>query len=54
MGFFQAKSIEAVHWSEIGKMNAPDKQILQYAKAHNFVIFTHDLDFGNILAVSGG
>ncbi|WP_428235011.1 DUF5615 family PIN-like protein [Gracilimonas sp.] len=54
VGFFQAKSIEAVHWSEIGKMNAPDKQILQYAKAHNFVIFTHDLDFGNILAVSGG
>lgn len=50
---FQSNSIEAIHWSEIGKLNAPDEEIFQYAKDHNYIIFTHDLDFGNILAASG-
>lgn len=50
---FQSNSIEAKHWSEIGKIDAPDQEIFQYEKDHDYVIFTHDLDFGNILAGSG-
>jgi predicted nuclease of predicted toxin-antitoxin system len=45
---------EAVHWSSIGASEATDVAILAYAKAHGFVVLTHDLDFGAILAATGG
>ncbi len=44
---------EATHWSEVGKANAPDSEIMTYAAAGNYVILTHDLDFGAILASTG-
>ncbi len=37
---------EAIHWSEIGPGNAPDRSLFDYAARNNFVILTHDLDFG--------
>ena len=40
----------ALHWSEVGAFNAPDTDILAYAKANDFVVVTHDLDFSSILA----
>ncbi len=43
---------EAIHWSTVGATNAPDKEITAWAKNNNYVILTHDLDFGTILAVS--
>jgi predicted nuclease of predicted toxin-antitoxin system len=43
---------EALHWSSVGDPRAPDRRILEYASAHGFVLLTHDLDFGAILAVS--
>ena len=49
---FSSHNIEAVHWSSIGKANASDAEIIAYAKAKNFTIFTHDLDFSSILAIS--
>lgn len=48
--FFADASIEAVHWSSVGAVDAPDSEIMNYAKKHNFAVFTHDLDFGTILA----
>jgi len=45
---------EATHWSEIGAGNAPDAEILGYASANDLIVFTHDLDFGAILAVTHG
>jgi predicted nuclease of predicted toxin-antitoxin system len=50
--FFRLSGIESVHWSSIGKRNAEDYDIMIYAKSNNYTIFTHDLDFGTILAVS--
>jgi predicted nuclease of predicted toxin-antitoxin system len=41
---------EAVHWSAIGDVSAPDSEILRYAAEHGYVVFTHDLDFGMLLA----
>jgi predicted nuclease of predicted toxin-antitoxin system len=43
---------EAVHWSHVGPMNAPDKEIMDYATKHGYVVFAHDLDFGAILATT--
>ncbi len=43
----------AHHWSDLGEKNAPDIEIFQYAHENNYVVFTHDLDFGDILAATG-
>jgi predicted nuclease of predicted toxin-antitoxin system len=43
---------EAVHWSEIGDGRAPDAEIMEYAASHEYVVFTHDLDFGALLAAT--
>jgi predicted nuclease of predicted toxin-antitoxin system len=48
--FLAVQGIEAVHWSTVGLPTAPDSQILQHAAANGFVVFTHDLDFGTLLA----
>ena len=48
--FLIANGIEAVHWSTIGESSAPDSQILEYAARECLVVFTHDLDFGMLLA----
>ena len=43
---------EVAHWSGIGRPDAPDYEILAYAKSNRYVVFTHDLDFGTILAAT--
>ncbi len=43
---------ESVHWSNIGAPNAPDFEIMRWALANAFVVFTHDLDFTHILAMT--
>lgn len=42
----------AVHWSTVGAPNALDTEIMQWARTHNHLVFTHDLDFGTLLAVT--
>ena len=41
---------EAVHWSAVGPINAPDSTICTYARDRHFVLITSDLDFPRILA----
>jgi predicted nuclease of predicted toxin-antitoxin system len=43
---------EALHWSSIGDPRATDRRIMDWARNNGFVVFTHDLDFGVILAVT--
>ena len=50
---FIAEGWQAVHWSEIGAVDAQDQVILEWAKSNNFIVFTHDLDFGALLAAGG-
>ena len=45
---------EAVHWSNLGRPDAPDAEIMTYAGLHDCVVITHDLDFGAILAATQG
>jgi predicted nuclease of predicted toxin-antitoxin system len=49
---FESNGHSARHWSEIGKPGAADREVLDWAKANNYVLFTHDLDFGAILAAT--
>jgi len=43
---------EAIHWSQVGDPGASDRTIMDYAAAQGYVVFTHDLDFGAILAAT--
>lgn len=43
---------EVLHWTEVGLHNALDREIFDWAKANDFIVFTNDLDFGTILAVT--
>ncbi len=54
VAFLQKSGFEAAHWSNVGEVSAPDSEIMAHAKANNSVILTHDLDFGSILAATGG
>ena len=42
----------AVHWSTVGDPRADDSVIMAWALANRYVVFTHDLDFGTLLALT--
>ncbi|MFM9886949.1 MAG: DUF5615 family PIN-like protein [Burkholderiales bacterium] len=46
----RAGGFEAEHWSALGPPNAPDEEIMRWARENGCVVFTNDLDFGAILA----
>jgi len=50
--FLKEEGHDCVHWSEIGSPNAADREILLWARSNGHVLFTHDLDFGAILAAT--
>ncbi|MBZ5658202.1 MAG: DUF5615 family PIN-like protein [Acidobacteriia bacterium] len=54
IGLLRNAGWEAVHWSAVGKVNAPDLEIMAYAAQHDHVVLTHDLDFSAILAATHG
>lgn len=43
---------EAVHWSTVGDIRAADEVIMSWARENNHIVFTHDLDFGVLLALT--
>lgn len=43
---------QAIHWKNIGAYNALDSEIVEWARRNGYIIFTHDLDFGTILALT--
>lgn len=40
---------EASHWSTIGPGNAPDSALMKWAREHQHVVLTQDLDFSQLL-----
>ena len=43
---------EVVHWSSVGDPRATDAAIMQFARDYDYVVFTHDLDFGTLLSAT--
>lgn len=43
---------EAIHWSSVGDLRAKDRDLMVRAREHHHVVFTHDLDFGTLLALT--
>jgi predicted nuclease of predicted toxin-antitoxin system len=53
-GVFSEAGMEASHWSALGSPRASDVEIMRYAAAGDWIVLTHDLDFGAILAATQG
>jgi predicted nuclease of predicted toxin-antitoxin system len=52
LDYFATQEIEALHWSDVGDPRASDRSIMDFARRNDMVVFTHDLDFGGILALT--
>ena len=50
--FLAQADIQSVHWSTVGEPNAPDTAIMEWARTNKHIVFTHDLDFGTLLALT--
>ena len=42
----------ASHWSHVGQGNAPDPELMNWAREHQHIILTQDLDFSQLLHVT--
>jgi len=42
--------LDAIHWSSIGELTAPDSEVLKWARERDYIVFTHDLDFSVLLS----
>lgn len=40
----------AIHWSAVGRISAPDREIVDFAQGNDYILLTNDLDFSRILA----
>lgn len=43
---------KAIHWSTVGDPRADDRTVMEWAAKHECTVFTHDLDFGTLLALT--
>ncbi len=49
---FHSRNIQAVHWSSVGDARDKDTVIMEWARTNGYIVFTHDLDFGTLLAAT--
>ena len=42
------------HWLDVGRPGSPDTEVMEYARKVGAIVLTCDLDFGDILAATGG
>lgn len=52
--FLTEAGIDAAHCSGLGPADAPDSEIMTFAKHNDYVVLTHDLDFSAILTATHG
>ena len=49
---FSRHGLSAIHWSTVGDPRAGDPVLMLWARENDYVVFTHDLDFGTTLALT--
>jgi len=52
--FLEAAGVPAVHWSTVGDPRAEDRELMTWARSNGYVVFTNDLDFSALLAITRG
>jgi predicted nuclease of predicted toxin-antitoxin system len=50
--FLTSAGFDAVHWSAVGDPRASDSELMAWARANGCLVFTHDMDFGALLAAT--
>lgn len=50
--FLEQAGFACVHWSRVGDPRASDAELMAWARANGHVVFTHDMDFGALLAAT--
>ncbi len=50
--FLSANGFQSEHWSAVGDPRASDIEIMAWSNNNNYVVLTHDLDFGTLLAIT--
>jgi predicted nuclease of predicted toxin-antitoxin system len=50
--FLEEAGLQSVHWSTVGNPRATDLELLTWARDNGHIVFTHDLDFGALLAAT--
>jgi predicted nuclease of predicted toxin-antitoxin system len=53
VGFLKQAGFEAVHWVSLGSPTASDVEIMEWARLNDHIVFTHDMDFSALLAMTG-
>ena len=48
--FLGEVGFEAAHWAAVGRAEACDAEVLEFAAERGWVVFTHDLGFDALLA----
>lgn len=51
--FLCQHNIEAIHWSSVADGRASDSEIMTWVLENGYIVFTHDLDFTTLLALTG-
>ncbi len=49
---FTSEGIASEHWSTVGDIRASDAIIMEWARQHDQIVLTNDLDFTTILALT--
>ncbi len=49
ISLLETEGYETKHWKDIGPVSAFDTEIMEWARKNEYVVFTHDLDFGALL-----
>jgi predicted nuclease of predicted toxin-antitoxin system len=52
VAFLRQAGFEAVHWSEVGRSDASDRELMLWADENGHIVITSDLDFSAILAAT--
>lgn len=52
VSFLAEAGIHAYHWHQVGNPSATDQEIMDWATDHGYAVFTHDLDFSVMLALT--
>ena len=50
--FLEGHRIEALHWIDVGDPRVKDQFIMDWARERGYIVFTHDLDFSTLLALT--
>ena len=53
VAFLRDRGVEAVHLHELGLDRMSDAEVIKKARREGYVVLTHDLDFAELIALSG-